>query len=47
MNEFDHGILVLLKQQRERPEKFKPEQGFGPERLRPNSHCCLGNTKMP
>ena len=21
MNEFDHGILALLKQQRERPEK--------------------------
>ena len=23
MNEFDHCILVLLEQQRERPEKFK------------------------
>ena len=30
MNEYDHGILALLKQQRERPEKFKPEWGFEP-----------------
>ena len=29
-NEFDHGILALLKQQQERPEKFKPEWGFEP-----------------
>ena len=25
MTEFDHRILALLKQQRERPEKFRPE----------------------
>ena len=30
MNEFDRSILTLLKQQRERPEKFKPERGFEP-----------------
>ena len=24
MNDFDHRILALLKQQRERPEKFRP-----------------------
>ena len=30
MNEFDHRILALLKQQRERPEKFKPDWGFKP-----------------
>ena len=28
MNEFDHRILALLKQQRERPEKFRPERRF-------------------
>ena len=28
MNEFDHHILSLLKQQPERSEKFKPKQGF-------------------
>mgnify|MGYP006973393344 CR=1 FL=1 len=30
MNEFDHPILALLKQQQERSEKFSPEQGFEP-----------------
>ena len=30
MNEFDHRILALLEQQRERPEKFRPERGFEP-----------------
>ena len=30
MNEFDHHILALLEQQRERPEKFSPERGFEP-----------------
>ena len=29
--EFDHRILALLKQQRERPEKFRPERGFEPD----------------
>ena len=28
MDEFDHRILALLKQQRQRPEKFRPERGF-------------------
>ena len=28
MNEFDHLILSLLKQQQEGPEKFRPEWGF-------------------
>ena len=31
MNEFDHSILKLLKQQRIRPEKFRPERGFQPD----------------
>ena len=30
MNEFDPRILALLEQQRERPEKFRPERGFEP-----------------
>ena len=30
MNEFDHGILALLKQEQERSEKFSPERGFEP-----------------
>ena len=30
MNEFDHRILALLEQQRERPEKFRLERGFEP-----------------
>ena len=30
MNEFDHRILALLKEQRERPVKFRPERGFEP-----------------
>ena len=30
MNEFGHHILALLKQQRERPEKIRPEWGFKP-----------------
>ena len=29
MNIYDHpNVLALLKQQLERPEKFRPEQGF-------------------
>ena len=31
MNEFDHHILVLLKQQQERPETFRPEQESNPD----------------
>ena len=31
MNEFDHRILVLLKQQQEGPETFKPEQELNPD----------------
>ena len=27
---FDRRILVLLKKQRERPDKFRPERGFAP-----------------
>ena len=35
LNEFDHRIvLTLFKQQRERPEKFSPDQGFEPWPLR-------------
>ena len=30
MNEFDHRILSLPKQQREMPEKFWPERGYEP-----------------
>ena len=30
INELDHRILSPLKQQREGPEKFKPERGFEP-----------------
>ena len=30
MYEFGHRILALLEQQRERPEKFRPERGFEP-----------------
>ena len=30
MNEFHHRILALLKQQRERSEKFRAERGFKP-----------------
>ena len=37
MNELDHGILVVPKQQREWSEKFRPEQGFWPEFFRPIS----------
>ena len=29
MNEIDQGILVLLKQQRERPKNIMPEWGIG------------------
>ena len=36
MNEFDHRILAPLKQQRERPVKFRPERGFDPTN-RPDS----------
>ena len=28
MNEFDHRILALVKQQREKPETFRPEWGL-------------------
>ena len=28
MNEFNHRILALLKQQQERPEKFRHERGI-------------------
>ena len=31
MNGFDHRILVLLKKQQERREKFRPERGFEPD----------------
>ena len=31
MNEFDHRILALPKQHRERPEKFRPEWGLEPD----------------
>ena len=34
MNEFDHRILELLKQQREMLEKLRPERGFQPLPLR-------------
>ena len=34
MNEYDHRILALLEQQRERPGKFRPERGFEPGPLR-------------
>ena len=45
MNELDHGILVVpYKQQQEWSEKFRPEQGFGPEFF--VSHCNLSNTEM-
>lgn len=38
MNEFDHrNVLAQLKQQRERPEKFRPERGFEP---RPPRYRC-------
>ena len=30
MNEFDHRILLLLKQHRGAPKEFRPEQGFEP-----------------
>lgn len=30
MNEFDHQIFAVLKQQLERPENFRPEKGFEP-----------------
>ena len=30
MNEFDHRILLLLKQHRGVPKEFRPEQGFEP-----------------
>ena len=31
MNEFDCGILALLKQKQERTEKFRPDWGFEPQ----------------
>ena len=46
MNELDHGILVVPKQQREWSEKFRPEQGFGHEFFRPFSLQLLSNTEM-
>ena len=30
MYEFDHRVLALLEQQRERPEKLRLERGFEP-----------------
>jgi len=30
MNEFDRCVLALFGQQQEKPEKFRPEQGFEP-----------------
>ena len=30
MNDFDHHILALLKQQQEGPEKLSPERGLEP-----------------
>ena len=37
MSDFDHRILALLEQQRESPEKFRPERGFEPECSAPAS----------
>ena len=46
MNEFDHRILALLKQQRERPKKFRPERGFKPEILLAKNIMQMSSTSL-
>ena len=45
MNEFDHRILSLPKQQREMPEKFWPERGYEPWPLR--CRCSATPVELP